>query len=198
MLAFFGKQTLELRPFSALGKEGQVTEMDDYITAITASKDCQALLLNISMTKPRIELMSFSENEWRKSVQKYEGHTQTSYILKPQFGGFDENLVICGSEDSHVLVWQRKSGEQLAKLKGHYQVVNAVSWSSTLNLAASASDDNAVKLWGSDAQQEKLQLSSVKPKVTRQFTTKFHEAYMGESSDSDRSEPNLPAFNLED
>ena len=111
MLAFFGKQTLELRPFSALGKEGQVTEMDDYITAITASKDGRALLLNISMTKPRIELMSFTENEWRKTVQKYEGHTQTSYILKPQFGGFNENLVICGSEDSQILVWQRNSGE---------------------------------------------------------------------------------------
>jgi hypothetical protein len=76
--------------------------------------------------------------------------------------------------------------------------VNAVSWSSTLNLVASASDDNAIKLWGSDAQQERLQVSSTKPKVTRQFTTKFHEQYMGESSDSDRSDNNLHPFSIED
>jgi len=48
--------------------------MDDSITAIQASKDGRYLLANISMSKPRIELISFSADKWGTTIQKYKGH----------------------------------------------------------------------------------------------------------------------------
>lgn len=64
MLVFSGKSTLEFRSMSndAWKKEGVMVEVDDNITAITASREGTHLLVNISMTKPRIELISFDEN----------------------------------------------------------------------------------------------------------------------------------------
>ena len=64
MLVFSGKSTLEFRSMSndAWKKDGIMVEVDDNITAITASREGTHLLVNISMTKPRIELISFDEN----------------------------------------------------------------------------------------------------------------------------------------
>ena len=56
--------------------------------------------------------------------------------------------MLCGSEDSSVCVWHRHSCELIARIQGHYQIVNSVTWSSTNALLfASASDDTHVKLW---------------------------------------------------
>jgi hypothetical protein len=66
MLVFSGLATLELR--TVWKQEGISIEMDDNITAITASRDGCHLLCNISMTKPRIELLSFEGPSWGKSV----------------------------------------------------------------------------------------------------------------------------------
>jgi hypothetical protein len=62
MVCFSGKCTLELRNLQndAWKREGLYIEMDDCITAIQASKDGLYLLVNISMQKPRIELLSFN------------------------------------------------------------------------------------------------------------------------------------------
>ena len=61
MVVFSGKTTLELRNMNGNSwkKEGTFIEMDDSITQINASKDGVFLLVNISMTNPRIELISF-------------------------------------------------------------------------------------------------------------------------------------------
>jgi len=77
MLVFSGKSNLELRKMTNHNwmKEGQIIEMDDAITAITASKNGDFLLVNISMTKPRIELLSFDQTtNWGTTIQKFKGH----------------------------------------------------------------------------------------------------------------------------
>ena len=71
MLAFSGLQSLELRSMTGDNwkKEGLKIDVDDNITAIQASKNGTYLLLNISMTKPRIDLISFDETEtWGKTL----------------------------------------------------------------------------------------------------------------------------------
>jgi hypothetical protein len=64
MLVFSGKSTLEFRSMSndAWKKEGVMVEVDDNITAITASREGTHLLVNISMAKPRIELITLDES----------------------------------------------------------------------------------------------------------------------------------------
>lgn len=48
--------------------------------------------------------------------------------MKCCFGGVNENLVVCGSEDGCVYIWNRDKAELLLKLEGHSQMVNAVHW----------------------------------------------------------------------
>lgn len=61
MIVFSGKSTIELRNMNGNSwkKEGTFIEMDDTITSINSSKDGLFLLVNISMSNPRIELISF-------------------------------------------------------------------------------------------------------------------------------------------
>lgn len=69
--------------------------------------------------------------------------------MRPAFGGANERLVLCGSEDSLVYVWCRESTELLAKIAGHFQIVNSVHWHPRdPTLFVSASDDSRIKLWG--------------------------------------------------
>lgn len=181
MLVFSGLATLELR--TVWKQEGISIEMDDNITAITASRDGCHLLCNISMSKPRIELLSFEGPSWGKSVQKYRGHQQSNYILRPQFGGCSENLVLCGSEDCCVLVWRRDSGELLMQLKNHFQIVNSISWSAGLNCLVSGSDDTTVKLWAT--LNAPYTLSVVRPAQIKSLNARMR---LGESSESEKDE----------
>lgn len=71
------------------------------------------------------------------------------HIIKCGFGGVNESLVICGSEDSFIYIWNKEKGDFIAKIEGHTQIVNAVHWNpSDPYIFASASDDQTVRIWG--------------------------------------------------
>lgn len=98
------------------------------------------------MAKPRIECWDLESG---RRVNKFRGHQQKDYVLRPAFGGANERLVLCGSEDSLVYIWSRETAELLLKLAGHFQIVNSVHWHpKNPSLFASASDDTRIKLWG--------------------------------------------------
>ena len=40
-------------------------------------------------------------------------------IIKCSFGGVNENLVVSGSEDACIYIWNRDKGDLLSKLEGH-------------------------------------------------------------------------------
>ncbi|CAI5721736.1 unnamed protein product [Peronospora effusa] len=81
-------------------------------------------------------------------VAKYRGLRERRYVLRPCFGGDHSELVVSGSEDGAVYLWQRNSGKQVGKLDGHSSVVNVVvRHPIRSNVIASASDDKTVRLW---------------------------------------------------
>ena len=103
------------------------------------SKDGRYLLANVSQKAPRVSLWDLERKE---CINKYRGHRQEICIIKVAFGGINENLVLCGSEDSCIFVWNREKGDLLAKIEGHTLMANAVHWSPTdPYIFASASDD---------------------------------------------------------
>mmetsp|Transcript_26766 Transcript_26766/g.76415 ORF Transcript_26766/g.76415 Transcript_26766/m.76415 type:complete len:584 (-) Transcript_26766:284-2035(-) len=59
----------------------------------------------------------------------------------------DADIVASGGEDACVHVWHRPQGHQLARLRAHTCAVNAVTWSSSLRLMVSASDDHTAVVW---------------------------------------------------
>ena len=88
-------------------------DINDTITSINLSRDGEYLLANISMVKPRIECWHLPTGESRG---KYRGHEQRNFIIRPVFGGLNERLVLCGSEDSSICIWHKMSCELIARV----------------------------------------------------------------------------------
>jgi WD40 repeat protein len=123
------------------------------------------LLANVSQKSPRVTLWDLDK---RECINKYRGHKQENNIIKPAFGGVNENIILCGSEDSCIYVWNRDKGDLLAKIEGHTLMVSAVHWSpSDPYVFASASDDQSVKLWG----PQDMELAEIvhEPKEIKKF-----------------------------
>lgn len=139
--------------FDTTTKE-QVASMKESvsITSLFLSNDSESLLVNTNsnedpeMQDPEIHIWSVRDMEIRES---FKGFKQTKYVIRGCFGGHNQMLVLCGSEDHLVYIWERRSGELIAQLEGHHGTVNTVACSEVdENLFASGSDDKSVIMWG--------------------------------------------------
>ena len=84
-------------------------------------------------------------------------------------GGFDDQFIACGGEDSTIKVWHRNQSDPIATLTGHTLTVNSVAWHpfnhkilvsgnifSAFSKSILASDDHTIRVWGSEDIYEKL------------------------------------------
>lgn len=84
-------------------------------------------------------------------MQKYKGHSQEKFVLQCCFGGRLEDLVLCGSEDGAIFIWNKMHGTLLTSITGHIGPVNVLSWSPLNSLSfISGGDDHVVKVWSLD------------------------------------------------
>lgn len=80
----------------------------------------------------------------RVQTHKLSGHSAsvTCVAVHPVF-----TVVVSGSEDGTVKVWDHESGEYMRTLKGHTNTVNAVAFCPKGTHLASSSTDLSIKLW---------------------------------------------------
>jgi WD40 repeat protein len=69
-------------------------------------------------------------------------------------------LVLSGSEDNTLRIWDVKAGESLKTLRGHGQPVRACVFSPDKKMALSGGDDSSVRVWNVAGYQEVRVLSS--------------------------------------
>ncbi|RID76912.1 hypothetical protein BRARA_B03861 [Brassica rapa] len=79
---------------------------------------------------------------------EYDGHKRTWFISC--FGGYDEDFIASGSEDSQVYIWHVAKGLRPCRvLRRHSGAVNCVSWNpADIHMLASGSDDRTIRIWG--------------------------------------------------
>eukprot|EP00177_Eucheuma_denticulatum_P005922 GFKZ01010796.1.p1 GENE.GFKZ01010796.1~~GFKZ01010796.1.p1 ORF type:complete len:564 (-),score=73.32 GFKZ01010796.1:377-2068(-) len=139
--------------FDTTSKE-QVASMKESvsITSLFLSNDSESLLINTNsnenpnMQDPEIHIWNLRDMEIKQS---FKGFKQTRFVIRGCFGGHNQMLVLCGSEDNLVYIWERRTGELIAQLDGHQGTVNTVACSETdENLFASGSDDKTIIIWG--------------------------------------------------
>eukprot|EP01083_Nonionella_stella_P097845 275095_1 len=90
--------------------------------------------------------------DMRKSlpIQRYFGHQNTSKNFIRACFGPNEAVVIGGSEDGCVYLWDLETGTILEKLKGHSDIVYSGKWHRQQSLLASCSGDGTLKVWWYD------------------------------------------------
>ncbi|CAN7004904.1 unnamed protein product, partial [Brassica oleracea var. botrytis] len=83
-------------------------------------------------------------------LSEYDGHKRTRFIIRSCFGGYDEDFIASGSEDSQVYIWHVAKGLRPCRvLRGHSGAVNCVSWNpADIHMLASGSDDRTIRIWG--------------------------------------------------
>lgn len=118
------------------------------VTSLCLSPDGDSLLASTNscetpdMQEPEIHVWSVKE---MRVTQTLQGFKQSRFVVRGCFGGHNQMLVLCGSEDNLVYIWERSSGNLIAQLAGHDGTVNTVACSeANENLFASGSDDKSV------------------------------------------------------
>lgn len=104
---------------------------------LSSSKDNSNRLWDVRMLRP---------------IRKFKGHQNTSKnFIQSRFAG--DSLIVGGSEDGVIHIWDSGNGDLVQKLRGHDGVVYNTTWNAHQSLFASCSDDHLVKTWWYDDEQ---------------------------------------------
>jgi WD40 repeat protein len=129
--------------WSVDGQLLQTLQDSDEVTSINSSPDRKTLA---SASGKKVRLWSLEG----KLLQTLEGHEQD--VLSMSFS-LDGNLLVVGSADGKIQLWQRH-GERFQALdkpfQGHASSVLSVRFSPDSQTIASASSDQTIKLWSLD------------------------------------------------
>ena len=88
--------------------------------------------------EPEVEL------GWNTVLQTLEGHTS---LVRSVAFSHDSKLLVSGSDDYTVRIWDTTTGVCQQTLEGHDRLVNSVAFSHDRKLLASGSDDYTVRIW---------------------------------------------------
>lgn len=89
------------------------------------------------------------EGNWNERVVKLKGHKKAVSALSFNKEG---NLLVSGSNDCTIVVWDLISETGVCRLKGHRDMVTAVLFVEEYNMLLSASKDTLLKVWSIDGQ----------------------------------------------
>ncbi|KAJ5609831.1 hypothetical protein N7528_009097 [Penicillium herquei] len=87
------------------------------------------------------------ENDWSDCLQTLEGHHGTISSL---VFSHDSGLIVSGSRDDSIKIWDTMSGRCLQTLTDHTDMVLSVALSHDSSLLASRSQDGTIKIWNTE------------------------------------------------
>ncbi|KAJ1886801.1 hypothetical protein LPJ66_009446 [Kickxella alabastrina] len=119
---------------SHLGEVTSVATSDSGMLLLSSSKDNSNRLWDLRSLK---------------RLCRYKGHQNTSKnFIRSSFIG--DSLVVGGSEDGMVYIWDRESTNIVQRLCGHQGIVYDAKWNPKRGILCSASDDWTLKSWWFD------------------------------------------------
>jgi COMPASS component SWD3 len=151
--------------YSPNGKYLLVSTLDDHIRLFPADDNVGPESIGPVVKPPPGSAKTAVANQYRyEPLKTYKGHKQGNYTMQTAFFSGDlssatgkkgdtTKLVVSGSEDNLIYLWDADSMETQQTLEGHTDVVLAVACNPDESMLqiASASVDKTVKLWRWDA-----------------------------------------------
>ncbi|KAJ2395071.1 hypothetical protein GGI05_001753 [Coemansia sp. RSA 2603] len=120
---------------SHLGEVTSVATSDSGMLLLSSSKDNSNRLWDLRSLK---------------RLCRYKGHQNTSKnFIRSSFIG--DSLIVGGSEDGMVYIWDRESTNIVQRLSGHRGIVYDAKWNPKRGILCSASDDWTLKTWWFDS-----------------------------------------------
>lgn len=135
------------------------------LTSCSISRNGKFLLLSLAPDELQVwDIEDLLEVGKPILFKKLIGHSQSTYIIRSCFGYLDiennqEELVLSGSDDGDIYIWNLFTGRLITRVKGHEGVCNSVDWNTSFDtptdynsdfgkLWCSVGDDKLVKIWG--------------------------------------------------
>eukprot|EP00056_Hartaetosiga_gracilis_P010505 m.155675 g.155675 ORF g.155675 m.155675 type:complete len:192 (-) comp13327_c1_seq1:287-862(-) len=109
------------------------------ITSLCLNKEGTHALINTGA-----QVVKLIDLRTHSLVRDYTGHSQGRFSIRSTFAGAHEHLIVSGSEDGKVFVWQREQGVVLQTMDRHFGPCNDVAWHPTKTMLATCGDDGAV------------------------------------------------------
>ncbi|KAL4778904.1 WD40-repeat-containing domain protein [Aspergillus varians] len=84
-----------------------------------------------------------------KVIRRFRGHYPSKFKIKSMFFGPKQALVLSGSEDSRIYMWDRDTGILVDILEGHESgCVNSLSQNpANPDMFVSSGDDGTSRIW---------------------------------------------------
>ena len=79
-------------------------------------------------------------------VHRYEGHKNSEYVVRSGLT-FDDALVVSGSEDDKIYIWDMVDNNIVQTLTGHTGIVSGLTCHPEENILLSSSVDGTLRLW---------------------------------------------------
>mmetsp|Transcript_30715 Transcript_30715/g.51990 ORF Transcript_30715/g.51990 Transcript_30715/m.51990 type:complete len:255 (-) Transcript_30715:130-894(-) len=122
---------------SNLGEISSVSISGNNVYVLSSSKDNSLRLWDVRRTGCCVRRYTGSQNTWKN-------------FIKSCFGPGDD-VIVSGSEDGCVYMWDRESGQLIQRLNAvHDDIVYDVKWNNAAGLLATCSHDGTVRTFEDD------------------------------------------------
>ncbi|CZS99530.1 related to GID7 Protein involved in proteasome-dependent catabolite inactivation of fructose-1,6-bisphosphatase [Rhynchosporium graminicola] len=133
-------------------------DMKVRMSSVSISQDSRFLLVN--KTDGEAQMVDLDVQAPIRTFKS--GAKGGNFVIRATYGGANESFVIFGSEDGHIFIWHKETGQLIEKLEGHGKAsCNSVSWNpSNPCMFATAGDDAKVRIWADVDQLEQCSTGS--------------------------------------
>ncbi|KAL4924715.1 WD40 repeat domain-containing protein [Aspergillus undulatus] len=113
-------------------------------TSVVASQDRKTILVDLASGE--VQLIDI---ETKAVVRSFRGQHAGTFVITSIFFGPEESLIVSGSEDGRVYIWDRNNGALLDILEGHgFGCVDSISVNpANPDMLVSTGDDCTSRVW---------------------------------------------------
>lgn len=119
--------------------------IDARASSLTVDASSRYVLANLFRDR-EVQLLDFNQGT---VIRQFRGSRQDGFLIRSTFFGIDQSLVLSGSEDPRIYVWDRGSGALVDILEGHESgcISSLTPNPRNPDMFASSGDDCTVRIW---------------------------------------------------